>query len=102
MPFVFNPLVPTEDIRNALKYDEEETVFLDMLNMGAESFLEGAGALRVDLPLTRTVIVMMVGFWVDNRELNYSEFKDPKDFPLGIAAMINSLRYRVVEVDGSV
>lgn len=75
---------------------------------GAIAFLKGAGAFRESNELTETVILLIVGFWMDNRELNFSEFKNIKDFPLGMQGLLNSLKYspddpvEIMVMDGDV
>lgn len=85
--------VTPETLLTALKYDESEIVTIETFFHGAVAFLENAGAYRANNKLTGVVVTLIVGYWMDNRELNFSEFKNVGDFPLGMQALINQLRY---------
>lgn len=87
-------LVEPQEILQAQRYTDEEQLFVSTLILAAEAFLENAGAMRRQNNLTPAAIHLIVGFWLDNREANYSEFNDPKDFPLGIRSIIVQLQYQ--------
>ena len=48
--------------------------------------------------LTPAVIHLIVGFWLDNRDSNYTEYVKIGDFPLGLQALITSLQYSAEDV----
>lgn len=82
-----------EHLLNALKYDESEIDTIIVFMKGAEAVLRNAGAYRETNDLTSVVIMLTVGFWMDNRELNFTDFKNIGDFPLGMQALMNQLKY---------
>lgn len=86
-------LVSVEDILNAQKYDEEEAPFIQSLLDGAVAFLQGAGAYHEENDLTTTAIHLIVGNWLENRALDYRDYKSTHMFPIGIQAIITQLQY---------
>ena len=86
-------IVTPEEILVQQRYEEEELPFIKDLILGAEFFLYNAGAYKPKLPATKITVSLMVGFWLDNRDSNYTDFVKIGDFPLGIASMITSLQY---------
>lgn len=86
-------LVSAEDIMQAQRYDDEEKPFITTLILAAEAFLENAGAMRRQNLLTPAVIHLIVGFWLENRESEYTDYRDPEDFPIGMRSLIVQLQY---------
>lgn len=93
-------LVQPEEVLQAQRYSGEEEVFVTTLILAAQAFLENAGAMRRNNSLTPAAIHLIVGFWLDNRESNYSEFTEPRDFPLGIRSIIVQLQYTPDDPEG--
>ena len=91
-------LVSPQEVLDAQHYDSEELPFVTTLILGAESFLRNAGAYLEQNNLTPTVIHLIVGFWLDNRDSNYTEYVKIGDFPLGLQALITSLQYSTEDV----
>lgn len=91
-------LVSPQDVLDAQRYDPEELPFVKTLVLGAEAFLKSAGAYREQNDLTPTVIHLIVGFWLDNRDSNYTEYVKIGDFPLGVQALVTSLQYSAEDV----
>lgn len=85
-------LVEPLSVLESLKYDEGELPTVISMVAGAEAFLKIAGAYRESNELTPVVILSIVGFWMDNRESNYSEYKSAGDFPLGLNSLITMLQ----------
>lgn len=90
---VTKSLVSVEDILIAQKYDEDEAPFIKSLIDGAVAFLQGAGAYHEDNKLTKTAIHLIVGNWLENRALDYRDYKNTHMFPIGIQAIITQLQY---------
>ena len=86
-------IITATDLLLALKYDEAELPTLELFLRGGEAFLQNAGMYHADNALTATVLTLIVGFWMDNREANYTDYKKVSDFPLGMQALLNQLRY---------
>lgn len=87
-------IVTPQEIAKIHRYDEvEELSFITDLIKGAEFFLFTAGAYKPNNPLTKTVIELIVGFWLDNRESNYTDYIKIGQFPLGMQSLIMSLQY---------
>lgn len=92
--------VTADSLLLALKYDEAERDTIDMFLQGAIAFLKNADMYHEHNDLTKVVITQMVGFWMDNREANYTDYKNVADFPIGMQALINQLKYLpVIEGD---
>lgn len=91
-------LVTPQEILDSQHYDADETAFVTTLLLGAEAFLKNADAYREQNDLTRPVIHLVVGFWLDNRDSNYSEYVKIGDFPLGMQALITQLKYSPEDV----
>jgi len=86
-------LIEPSQILESLKYDEGELETVKLMALAAEALLKGAGAYRLNNDMCPLVVMTMVGFWMSNRESEYTDYKDVKDFPLGITALITSLQY---------
>jgi len=89
-------LVTVEDLLLALRYDDEERPYLETLIPACKAFLQIAGAYDETNPLTKSVMLQIIGFWADNRELNHADFVKIGQFPIGIQSLINSLRFGVM------
>ena len=86
-------LVTVEDIQVAQRYDELDAPFIEDLIEGAVAYLKGAGAYHEDNPLTKTAIHLIVGNWLENRALDYTDFKNTENFSVGIRSIITQLQY---------
>lgn len=85
--------VTTDSLLLALKYDEMERDTVDLFLHGAIAFLENAEMYHEDNKLTNVVLTQMVGFWMEHRESTYTDYRTVGDFPLGMQALINQLKY---------
>lgn len=74
-------------------YPENELAWTIELVDGAIAMLKGSGAYQPENPLTRTVIIFMVGFWLENRDMTFSDFINPKQFPGTLPDLITKLQY---------
>ena len=92
-------IVSPLEIQTAYRYEEEELPFIIDLIMGAEFFLYNAGAYKPENPMTKTVVTLIVGFWLDNRESNYTDYVKIGQFFLGMQSLITSLQYAEDEND---
>lgn len=92
-------IVSPLEIQTAYRYEDEELPFIIDLIMGAEFFLYNAGAYKPENPMTKTVVTLIVGFWLDNRESNYTDYVKIGQFPLGMQSLITSLQYSEDEND---
>ena len=92
-------IVSPLEIQTAYRYEDEELPFIIDLIMGAEFFLYNAGAFKPENPMTKTVVTLIVGFWLDNRESNYTDYVKIGQFPLGMQSLITSLQYAEDEND---
>lgn len=101
-PIYLTPIVKSEDIANEQRYDSDEIPFIDSLVLGAQALLFNAGAFKPSNPLTKTVIKLMVGFWLENREGMASDNRSIEALPFGITAMIVSLSCFVEPKEGGV
>lgn len=86
-------LVNPEELLTIHRYEDEELPFITDLIIGAEHFLYTAGAYKPENPMTKVVIELMVGFWLDNRESNYTDYVKIGQFPIGMQSLITSLQY---------
>lgn len=86
-------LVSPEEILTIHRYEDEEIPFITDLIIGAEFFLYTAGAYKPDNPMTKVVVELIVGFWLDNRESNYTDYIKIGQFPLGMQSLITSLQF---------
>lgn len=86
-------IVTPQEIATIHRYDEEELPFIIDLIRGAEFFLFTAGAYKPTNPLTKAVTELIVGFWLDNRESNYTDYIKIGQFPLGMQSLILSVKY---------
>lgn len=84
--------VSVETIALAQRYDEIEYPFIEELLYGAVAFLQNAGAYKNN-SLTRVAIHLIVGNWLENRDLHYSDYKNTNQFPIGIQSIITQLQY---------
>ena len=91
-------LVTPEEVLDSQHYDEGELFFVTTLILGAEAFLRNADAYREQNDLTPAVIHLIVGFWLDNRDSNYTEYVKIGDFPLGIQSLVTQLKYSPEDV----
>ncbi len=85
--------VTTDSLLIALKYDELERDTIDLFLNGAIAFLRNAEMYHPDNELTNVVLTQMVGFWMEHRESTYTEYRTVGDFPLGMQALINQLKF---------
>ena len=85
--------ISPQEILESLKYDEAELPTVTLMTLASIEILKQAGAYRESSDLVPLVIISMVGFFMDNREVNYTEYKDVKDFPLGVTSLITVLQY---------
>lgn len=85
--------VSVESILVAQRYDVEDEEFVETLLEGAEAFLKSAGAYHENNALTDTAIHLIVGCWLENRELSFTEYKNTNQFPIGIQSIITQLQY---------
>lgn len=92
-------IVSPLEIQTAYRYEDEELPFIIDLIMGAEFFLYNAGAFKPENPMTKAVVTLIVGFWLDNRESNYTDYVKIGQFPLGMQSLITSLQYAEDEND---
>lgn len=90
---VTRELVSVSDILVAQRYEEEDAPFIETLIYGAVAFLQSAGAYHEENPLTETAIHLIVGNWLENRALDYRDYKNTHRFPIGIQAIISQLQY---------
>lgn len=76
-----------------MKYDEGELETVKLMTLAAVEFLKMAGAFRENNELVPMVVQSIVGFWMSNRESEYTDYKDVKDFPLGVTSIVTMLQY---------
>lgn len=88
----------SEALLLALKYDEDEKDTIELFLSGAIAVLENADMYKPNNKVTDVVLTQMVGFWMDNREVNYTDFKKIGDFPIGLQGLMNQLKYLPDEV----
>lgn len=94
---ISEPLLDAELLKDDLGYfDESNDMVKDMI-LGAQFFLANAGAFREDNPMTKVVVRLMVGHWLENRDQMNYDYRDLGQFPASMQAMITSLQYWVVE-----
>lgn len=87
-------LVTAQEVADAQRYDfDDEVDFITTLIKGAQALLYNAGAWKPDNPLTKTAIHLIVGHWLENRDLMGPDYKSVDKLPIGITAVINSIRY---------
>lgn len=86
-------LVTPEEVMEAQRYEEEDRQFITNLLWGATAYLQTAGAYVTENPLTKTALHLIVGFWLENRDMLNSDFVKTGDFPIGVTAIVNSLQY---------
>lgn len=86
-------LISVESVLKSQHYEEDEADFVSMLIQGAIAFLKGAGAYDERNELTKTALILIVGCWLENRDGNFTDYKNVRDFPLGIRSIITQLQY---------
>ena len=82
-------IVSPLEIQTAYRYEDEELPFIIDLIMGAEFFLYNAGAYKPENPMTKTVVTLIVGFWLDNRESNYTDYHSSPHYSMQKMKMIH-------------
>lgn len=86
-------LVTVAEIMVAQRYDELDEPFIQDLIDGAEAYLKNAGAYHENNELTKTAIHLIVGNWLENRSLDYQDYKNTHHFSIGIRSIITQLQY---------
>lgn len=86
-------LITAQEIADAQHYDADELDTIGTFILGAEAFLKGAGAYHPDNDLTKIAVILIVGNWLQNREQDYAEYKNVKDFPIAVRGIITQLQY---------
>ncbi|WP_028124733.1 head-tail connector protein [Eremococcus coleocola] len=92
MDFI-TPIISVELVADSQRYTEDEYPTIERYIKGAQSLLFKAGAFHPEDPLTVTAIEMIVGHWLENRDLMGFDFKSVDALPIGITAVINVLRF---------
>lgn len=88
------PIVSGQEVADAQRYDlSTEQDLIDSLILGSQALLYNAGAWKPDNPLTKAVVHLIVGHWLENRDLMGVDYKSIDALPIGITAIINSLRF---------
>lgn len=88
------PLVSVQEVADAQRYDaDDEREFIESLIIGSQALLFNAGAWRSENPMTKVAIHLIVGHWLENRDLMGFDYKTIDRLPIGIQALINSLRF---------
>lgn len=88
------PIVTEQEVADAQRYDlsSEQDLITSMI-LGSQALLYNAGAWQPGNPLTKTTVHLIVGHWLENRDLMGVDYKSIDKLPIGITSMINSLRY---------
>lgn len=86
-------LITVEDVMIAQRYDEVDAPFIKDLIKGAEAFLKSAGAYHETDELTKTAMHLIVGNWLENRALDYKDYKNTESFSIGIRSIISQLQH---------
>lgn len=86
-------LVTPEEVMEAQRYEEEDREFIVTLLWGATAYLQTAGAYVTENPLTKTALHLIVGHWLENRDMLNTNYVKTGDFPIGVTAIVNSLQY---------
>lgn len=87
------PLLDAGEVKDNLGYFDETDTFVNSLILGAQSLLANAGAFHQDVPLTQTVIHLIVGHWLENRDLMNYDYQRVGNLPISLQAMITSLQF---------
>ncbi|MBS4762115.1 head-tail connector protein [Carnobacteriaceae bacterium zg-ZUI252] len=87
------PLITAEDVMISQRYDEADKPFIKELIDGATAFLKSAGAYHENNPLTKTALHLIVGNWLENRALDYRDYKNTENMSIGIRSVITQLQY---------
>lgn len=89
-------IVPPTEVADAHRYSiEDEGPFIKTTILGAQSLLKVAGAWKPEDPMCKTAILMIVGHWLENRDLMSYDFKSTRNLPISIQSIINALRFGV-------
>lgn len=86
-------LITAQELADAQHYSEDELETIETLILGAEAFLKGAGAYHPDNDLSKVAVILIVGNWLQNREQDYTDYRDVNDFPIAIRGIITQLQY---------
>lgn len=93
----FNPftdyLVKGSEIADEQRYDPDEIPTIQAYILGAQALLVGAGAFHKDNPMTGTVIRLIVGHWLENRDSLGEEHRNADYLPRALVGLINTLRF---------
>lgn len=96
MDFI-TPIVTPAEIADAQRYGSDEHETIKRYIMGSQSLLFKAGAFNPEDPLTGTAVEMIVGHWLENRDLMGYDFKSIESLPIALTAVINALRFSYYE-----
>ena len=91
------PLISAADIKDNLGYFDETDEFVNGLTLGAQALLKNAGAFVEESPLTETVVQLIVGHWLENRDLMNYDYQRVGNLPISLQSMITGLQYWAVE-----
>lgn len=87
------PVVEASALADELRYTPDEVPLIEDMILGAQSLLYNADVFVTENPMVKTVIRLIVGFWLENREGMTSDNRSIESLPFGVTAMINSLRF---------
>lgn len=93
------PLIETKIVADAHRYGKDEHELIEGFILGAQALLYNAGAFKPDNPMTKTVIIMLVGYWLENRDAMNYEHRAIHGLPYSLQAVIYSLQYAPNEGD---
>lgn len=86
-------LITADDVMIAQRYDNVDAHFIEELIKGAEAFLKSAGAYHETNELTKTAMHLIIGNWLENRALDYKDYKNTDNFSIGIRSIITQLQH---------
>ena len=97
-----DPIVTPQEVANFHRYpdDTDELNDISGVIVGAQAYLYTAGAWVPDNPLTKVVVKLLSGHWLENRDLMNIDMKNMERIPHSLTGMIDSLRFSKVDTEG--
>lgn len=87
------PILSTEEVAQAFRYDEDEHKFIETLILSAQKYLYHAGAFDPEDDRTKNAIYAFVGASLENRDGMGYDYKNTEHLNSSSTSLINSLRY---------
>lgn len=87
------PLVDPTELADFHRYSDEDLGSIKSVITACQAYLYNADAWYPDNPLTKMIIMLMAGHFLENRDLMSLDMKYIEHFPISLTALIDVLRF---------